>query len=88
VTADSWLEENGAIGQIAVTHALDVLRRTPSGVRVLGADGFTEVNHPTLDFIADFSRSPMTPEESVATAIDTLASWPTDLLVELVVSDE
>ena len=88
MTAESWLEENGAVGQIAIAHALDVLRRTPSGVRVLGADGFTEFNHPTLDFIADFSRSPMTPEQSVATATDTLASWPANLLVELVVSDE
>ena len=37
---------------------------------------------------ADFSRSWLTPEESVAAAIDTLARWPTHLLVELVVSDE
>lgn len=87
VTAERWLEQNEAVGQIALAHAIDVLRRMPSGIRVLGADGFTAVSRPTHNFIADFSHAPMTPADSVAAAIDALSTWPAELLVELVVTD-
>ncbi len=72
----SMLDENDAVRQIAVSHAIAVLRRTPEDVRILSADGFTGLNQPTLEFIADFLRTPMAPEESVARAIDTLNMWP------------
>lgn len=87
--ADSWLAQANLNGQVPIARAIAALRAvTPGTVQVLGADGFSALNRPTLQYVLDLSRSvdpTITADESVRQAIAALETWPPDFLVELVV---
>ncbi len=87
-SSEQWLDREHLNGQVPIARAIAALRAIDSDdVWLLGADGFTAPNHPTLDFILDLSDLP-TGEgatESVRQGLAVLAQWPADLLVELVV---
>ena len=88
-SADSWLAQANLGGQVPVARAIAALRAVAFGtVQVLGADGFSALNRPSLEYMLDLSRSvdqTITADESVRKANAALEIWPSDFLVGLVV---
>lgn len=87
--ADTWLAQTKLRGQVPIARAIVALRAVaPGTVQVLGADGFSALNRPSLEYVLDLSRSvdqTIAADESVRQAIAALETWPSDFLVELVV---
>ena len=87
-SGESWVSRENLNRQVPIARVIAALRSAqPGDLCVLGTDGFTVRNRPSLDYVLDLSpeSDETSADESEHQAIAVLATWPTDLLVELVV---